>query len=89
MRTYGVPRRGLFGWVASPHYFGEILSFVGYGMMSDLLPVWGNALVVSVYLASRAKTTLKVVSARNAAANSFKLASARAVRLLGCGKCWA
>jgi hypothetical protein len=25
--------------------FGEILSFVGYAMMSDLLPVWGNALV--------------------------------------------
>jgi hypothetical protein len=59
VRTYGVPRGGLFGWVASPHYLGEILSFVGYAMMSDLLPVWGNALVVSAYLASRANTTLK------------------------------
>jgi hypothetical protein len=58
-RTYGVPRGGLFGWAASPHYLGEILSFVGYAMMSDLLPVWGNALVVSAYLASRANTTLK------------------------------
>lgn len=45
--------------MASPHYLGEILSFVGYAMMSDLLPVWGNALVVSAYLASRANTTLK------------------------------
>jgi hypothetical protein len=54
-----VPRGGLFSWVASPHYLGEILSFVGYAMMSDLLPVWGNALVVSAYLASRANTTLK------------------------------
>jgi 3-oxo-5-alpha-steroid 4-dehydrogenase len=59
VRIYGVPRGGLFGWVASPHYLGEILSFVGYAMMSDLLPVWGNALVVSAYLASRANTTLK------------------------------
>jgi protein-S-isoprenylcysteine O-methyltransferase Ste14 len=59
VRTYGVPRGGLFGWVASPHYLGEILSFVGFAMMSDLLPVWGNALVVSAYLASRANTTLK------------------------------
>ena len=59
VRTYGVPRGGLFGWVASPHYLGEILSFVGYAMMSDLLPVWGNALVVSASLASRANTTLK------------------------------
>jgi hypothetical protein len=57
VRTYGVPRGGLF--VASPHYLGEILSFVGYAMMSALLPVWGNALVVSAYLASRANTTLK------------------------------
>ena len=59
MHTYVVPRGGLFGWVASPHYFGEILSFVGYAMMSDLLPVWGNALVASAYLSSRANSTLK------------------------------
>jgi hypothetical protein len=44
----------LFGWAASPHYLGEILSFVGSAMMSALLPIWGNALVVSAYLASRA-----------------------------------
>src|SRR5499427_10391608 len=54
-----LPRGGLFGWVASPHYFGEILSFVGYAMMSDLLPVWGNALVVFAYLSSRANSNLK------------------------------
>ena len=59
VHTYVVPRGGLFGWVASPHYFGEILSFVGYAMMSDLLPVWGNALVASAYLSSRANSTLK------------------------------
>ena len=59
VRTYVVPRGGLFGWVASPHYLGEILSFVGYAMMSDLLPVWGNALVVSAYLSSRANSNLK------------------------------
>jgi 3-oxo-5-alpha-steroid 4-dehydrogenase len=34
VRTYGVPRGGLSGWVASPHYLGEILSFVGYAMIS-------------------------------------------------------
>jgi hypothetical protein len=37
---------------------GEILSFVGYAMMSDLLPVWGNAVVVTAYLGSRANSTL-------------------------------
>jgi hypothetical protein len=35
------------------------LSFVGYAMMSDLFPVWGNALVVSAYLSARANSTLK------------------------------
>ena len=49
----------LFGWAASPHYLGEILSFVGSAMVSALLPIWGNALVVSAYLASSADTTLK------------------------------
>ncbi len=58
VRAYAPPRGGLFGWVASPHYFGEILSFVGYAMMSNLLPVWGNALVVAAYLSSRANSTL-------------------------------
>src|SRR6516165_2875466 len=38
---------------------GELFSFVGYAMMSDLLPVWGNALVVSAYLSSRANSNLK------------------------------
>jgi 3-oxo-5-alpha-steroid 4-dehydrogenase len=55
---YVVPRHGLFGWVACPHYLGEILSFVGYAMMSDLLPVWGNALVAAAYLSARANSTL-------------------------------
>jgi hypothetical protein len=59
VHTYVVPHGGLFGWVASPHYFGEVLSFVGYAMMSDLLPVWGNALVVFAYLSARANSTLK------------------------------
>jgi 3-oxo-5-alpha-steroid 4-dehydrogenase len=58
VRIYVVPRHGLFGWVACPHYLGEILSFVGYAMMSDLLPVWGNALVTSAYLSARANSTL-------------------------------
>jgi hypothetical protein len=58
VRIYVVPRRGLFSWVACPHYLGEILSFVGYAMMSDLLPVWGNAVVVTAYLGSRANSTL-------------------------------
>jgi len=30
--------------------------------MSDLLPVWGNALVASAYLSSRANSTLKDIS---------------------------
>ena len=58
VRIYVVPRHGLFGWVACPHYLGEILSFVGYAIMSGLLPVWGNTLVASAYLSARANSTL-------------------------------
>jgi hypothetical protein len=58
VRIYVVPRHGLFGWAACPHYLGEILSFVGYAMMSDLLPVWGNAMVLTAYLSARAHSTL-------------------------------
>ena len=57
--TYSLPRGGLFRWVAGPHYLGEILSFLGYAMMSDLLPVWGTALVVTAYLSARANSTLQ------------------------------
>jgi len=55
--TYSLPRGGLFRWVASPHYLGEIFSFLGYAMMSDLLPVWGTALAVTAYLSARANST--------------------------------
>jgi 3-oxo-5-alpha-steroid 4-dehydrogenase 1 len=58
VRIYVVPRHGLFRWVACPHYSGEILSFVGYAIMSGLLPVWGNTLVASAYLSARANSTL-------------------------------
>ena len=34
-------------------------NFIGTPGYGPLLPVWGNALVVSAYLASRANTTLK------------------------------
>lgn len=57
--TYSLPRGGLFRWVASPHYLGEIFSFFGYAMLSDLLPVWGTALVVTAYLSARANATLE------------------------------
>jgi 3-oxo-5-alpha-steroid 4-dehydrogenase len=58
VRVYTVPSRGLFGWVACPHYLGEILSFVGYAMMSNVLPVWGIPVVASAYLSARAHSTL-------------------------------
>ena len=58
-KTYSLPRGGLFRWVASPHYLGEIFSFLGYAMLSDLLPVWGTALVVTAYLSARADSTLE------------------------------
>ena len=51
-------------------------------MMSDLLPVWGNAVVVAAYLGSRADSTLKLVPWGNAAANSLGLAPTHSVRLL-------
>ena len=41
VRIYAVPRHGCLGGWPVPHYLGEILSFVGYAMMSDLLPVRG------------------------------------------------
>ena len=56
---YSIPRGGLFPLVANPHYLGEIFSFLGYAMMSDLLPIWGIALVVTAYLSARANSTLE------------------------------
>jgi hypothetical protein len=58
VRIYVVPRHGLFSWVACPHYLGEILSCFGYAMMSNVLPVWGIAVVASAYLSARAHSTL-------------------------------
>ncbi len=57
--TYSLPRGGLFRWVANPHYLGEIFSFLGYAMLSDLLPVWGTALAATAYLSARANSALE------------------------------
>jgi 3-oxo-5-alpha-steroid 4-dehydrogenase 1 len=56
---YRVPRGGLFQWVACPHYLGEIVSWVGYAVMSGLPPAWGNAIVIVVYLGARSRSTLR------------------------------
>ena len=81
VRIYVVPSHGLFRWVACPHYSGEILSFVGYAIMSDLLPVCGNTLRFGI---SERKSQLdsQLVSAGEPADNSLTLASAHTVRLL-------
>lgn len=56
---YLVPTGGLFGWVACPHYLGEIIAWFGYAVMSGFLPVLGIAMIMSLYLLGRALRTLE------------------------------
>lgn len=54
---YLVPRGGLFGLVACPHYLGEVISFIGIAVASQHLSGWISAAFVLVNLSGRARST--------------------------------
>jgi hypothetical protein len=54
---YVVPRGGLFEYVACPHYFCEIIELFGISIYSRTSLSYAIALVMTSYLAGRAKST--------------------------------
>lgn len=51
---YGIPRGGLFRWVSSPHYLGEIIQWCGWSVMTWSLAGLAFALFTFCNLAPRA-----------------------------------
>lgn len=51
---YGIPRGGLFRWVSSPHYLGEIIQWAGWAIMTWSLAGLAFALFTFCNLAPRA-----------------------------------
>ncbi|MBL8022031.1 MAG: DUF1295 domain-containing protein [Leptospirales bacterium] len=55
---YKTPQGGLFGYVVCPHYFFEIVAWIGFAIMSGFLPTLGIAIVMGLYLLGRSLKTL-------------------------------
>jgi 3-oxo-5-alpha-steroid 4-dehydrogenase 1 len=51
---YKVPRGGLYRWITAPNYFGEILEWTGWAMMTWSLPGLAFAVYTFANLAPRA-----------------------------------
>lgn len=51
---YGIPRGGMFRWVTSPHYLGEILQWVGWAILTWSLAGLAFALFTACNLLPRA-----------------------------------
>ncbi len=57
--SYVIPHGGLFKWVSSPHYFGEIIEWMGWAIMTWSIAGWVFALFTFANLAPRAITAHK------------------------------
>jgi protein-S-isoprenylcysteine O-methyltransferase Ste14 len=51
---YKIPRGGLFGYVSSPNYFGEIIEWLGWALATWSLPGLGFAVFTAANLVPRA-----------------------------------
>lgn len=51
---YKIPYGGLYGWISSPNYFGEILEWLGFAIAAQTLAGWGFAAFTIANLAPRA-----------------------------------
>ena len=56
---YKLPKGGLFGQVACPHYLGEILAWLGYALVFHHAAALGGTWTMSLYLAGRSHNTVK------------------------------
>lgn len=54
--AYHIPRGGLYRWVSSPNYLGEILEWTGFALATWSLPALGFALWTVANLAPRARS---------------------------------
>ena len=37
---YKIPYGGMFRWISSPNYFGEIIEWIGFALVAATLPAW-------------------------------------------------
>ncbi|MDX9720082.1 MAG: DUF1295 domain-containing protein [Myxococcota bacterium] len=51
---YKIPRGGLYRWLSSPNYFGEMLEWVGFAIAAWSLPAWAFAFYTFANLFPRA-----------------------------------
>jgi very-long-chain enoyl-CoA reductase len=56
-KKYVPPEGGLFSFVAAPHYFFEVIGWVGIGVVAQQLNAIFVALSMASYLSGRAKST--------------------------------
>ena len=56
---YKLPKGGLFGLVACPHYLGEIIAWCGYMIFFRHVGAYAATLTMSLYLLGRAHNTVK------------------------------
>lgn len=61
---YLVPQGGLYGWVSSPNYLGEILEWVGFALAAQTLAGWAFAAFTVANLAPRALSNHRWYRAR-------------------------
>lgn len=62
--TYLVPRGGLYSWISSPNYLGEILEWVGFAIAAQTLAGWAFAAFTFANLAPRALSNHRWYRAR-------------------------
>ena len=58
-KKYEVPHGGLFEYVACPHYFFEIVAFIGFAMASQNVVGLCNVVWVVAYLGARSERCAK------------------------------
>lgn len=56
---YVLPQKGLFRWIACPHYFGEIIGWFGYAILFHHVGAYVILLTMTAYLMGRSHNTVK------------------------------